>query len=75
MDLRPLVNVYTGEIEILNCKNVMDVLLGNKCLKIEYKQETNFSKTLSVSETMEEYIEKLRIFLKRLGKTVMVQYQ
>jgi len=69
------VSIYTGEMEILNCKNVMDKLLGDTFLKIEYKQEAKFSKTLSLSETMEEYIEKLRTFLKRLGKTVMVQYQ
>jgi hypothetical protein len=75
MELRPLVNVCTGEMEILNYKNVMDELLGNTFLKIEYKQETIFSKTLSLSETVKEYIEKLRTFLKRLGKTVMVQYQ
>jgi hypothetical protein len=62
-------------MEILNCKSVMDELLGNTFLKSEYKQETKFSKTLSLSETMEEYIEKLRTFLKGLGRTVMVQYQ
>jgi len=53
----------------------MDELLEDTFLKIEYKQETKFSKTLSLWETMEEYIEKLRTFLKRLEKTVMVQYQ
>jgi len=48
MELRPLVNVCTGEMEILNCKNVMDELLRNTFLKIEYKQETKFSKRLSL---------------------------
>jgi abortive infection bacteriophage resistance protein len=75
MELRPLVNVCTGEMEILNCKNVMEELLGNTFLKIGYKQETKFNKKLPLSESMEEYIEKLRTFLKRLGETVMAQYQ
>jgi len=53
----------------------MDELVLNTFLKIENKQETKFSKALPLSETTEEYTEKLRTFLKRLGKTVIVQYQ
>jgi len=69
------VTVCTREMEIINCKNGMDELVLNTFLKIENKQETKFSKALPLSETTEEYTEKLRTFLKRLGKTVIVQYQ